>query len=96
VAPLDALVICANWIIHVCSFARAAAHCPFQFSLLSTITPRNLAVSADEMRWFPSVRVRRGIGMRFLGLRGCGAVFLVISNSWNYVLQYTVNISPIQ
>jgi hypothetical protein len=48
-APLDAHAILSNWINHPCFFAKASVHCLFQLSLLSMVTPKNLAVSLDGM-----------------------------------------------
>jgi hypothetical protein len=48
--PQDVQDSLPNWISQSCPFVITAAHCTFQFNLLSTITPRNLAVSFDGMR----------------------------------------------
>ncbi|KAF8231007.1 hypothetical protein L208DRAFT_1472501 [Tricholoma matsutake] len=82
--PWDVWDSLPNWTSQSCPFAIAAAHCDFQFSLLSTITPRNLAVSFDSMHWFLSTRAHLGIGIHFWGFSGCGASFFVISSSWNF------------
>jgi hypothetical protein len=84
VTPHDALVILLNCRIQSWPFIRAAAHCPFQFILLLTMMPRNLAVSFDSMWKLFSVSVCLGTWMRFLGLRVCGIVFLDMSSSWNF------------
>jgi hypothetical protein len=67
VTPHEAWVSLPNCIVYSCPLARAAAHCAFQLSLLSTITPRNLAVSFDGMCWSPSTS---WYGYAFLGVEG--------------------------
>ena len=82
--PRDARASRPNCISQSCPFAIAAAHCPFQFSLLSTMTPRNFAVSFEGMHWFPSIRVCLGVGILLLGFSGCGMSLCVMSRSWNF------------
>ena len=82
----DAHVILANWIIQLCPFARAAAPCAFQLSLLLTIFPRNFAVSTGGMQWLPSMSALHGSGILFLGLRVCGIIFLDMLSSWNFLI----------
>ena len=53
--PHDECAILPNWISQSWPLASATAHCPFQFSLLSTITPRNFTISFDGIRWLPSI-----------------------------------------
>ena len=65
-------------------FASAAALWAFQLSLLSMMTPKNLAVSFDSIRWLPSLRACRRIGILFLWRKGCGLVLLVKSSNWNF------------
>jgi hypothetical protein len=82
--PWDVWASLPNWISLSCPFARAAAHCPFQFSWLSTITPRNLAVSFDGIHSFPSISAHLGIGILFLGFKGCVTNIFMMSSSWNF------------
>jgi hypothetical protein len=82
--PLDTRAILLTCITHSCPFARADAHCPFQLSLLSMMTPRNLVVSFDGMCWFLRTSVLRGIGIFFLGFIGFGTSLFVMSRSWNF------------
>ena len=84
--PCDARASLLNWISQSCPLASAAAHCPFQFSLLSMTTPRNLAVSFDGMRWLPNTRAQRGICTLLFGFIWCGTSFLEISRSWNFLI----------
>jgi hypothetical protein len=70
--------------LHSCPFARVDAHCPFQFSLLSTMTPRNLAISFDGIHWFPSISALHGIGIFFLRFTGFCMSFLVTLGGWNF------------
>jgi len=53
--PCDECAILPNWISQSWPLASAAVPCPFQFSLLSTMTPRNFTVSFDGIRWLPSI-----------------------------------------
>ena len=59
----DVFASLLNWISQSCPFASATAQWPFQLSLLSTITPRNLAVSFDGICWLPRISVFLGIGI---------------------------------
>jgi hypothetical protein len=65
-------------------FARAAAHCLFQFILLLTMTSRNLAISFNSMQKLFSISARLGNGIHFLGLRVCGVVLLDMLSSWSF------------
>jgi hypothetical protein len=84
ITPCDALAILPNCRIQSWPFARAAAHCPFQFILLSMMMPRNLAVFFDGIWKLFSVSARLGTWMHFLRLRVCGIVFLDMLSSWNF------------
>lgn len=82
--PLVVRVILLNCMIQSCPLASAVAHCAFQLSFLSMVTPRNLAVSFEGMRWLPRINALRGVGIFFLGLTGLGTSFVVMSGSWNF------------
>ena len=64
--------------------ARAVAPWLFQLSLLSSITPRNFAVSFDGMWWSPIFRAVQGDGTLLFLMNGCGTVSLVKLSSWNF------------
>jgi len=82
--PWDTHASLLNCIIQSCPLAREAMHCPFQFNLLSTITPKNLAVSFDGMHCSPRMSAHHGIGTFFLGFNWCRMSFLEMSSSWNF------------
>ena len=50
--------------------ARAVVPWAFQVSLLSTMTPRNLAMSFDGIRWLPSMSACHRVGTFFLRRKG--------------------------
>ena len=74
--PCEVFASLLNWMSQSCPFASAAAHWPFQLSLLSTTIPRNLAVSFDGIRWFLRWSSLLGMGILFLGMNWCGISFL--------------------
>ena len=84
--PWVVLVILPNCINNICPLAKAAATWSFQFSLLSTITPRNFADSFDGILWFPRTSAWHVIGFLSLGLRGFGTDFLLRSSNWNLLM----------
>ena len=73
-----------NWINQSCPFASAAAHWPFQLSLLSTMMPRNLAISFEGILWLLRMSALLGMGTLLLGLSWCGISFLDRLSSWNF------------
>lgn len=85
VTPFDAHTSHPNCIIQSWPLAIAVVHWPFQVSLLSMITPRNLAVSAELMQCCPKIRSLCGIGIHFLRLNVCGIVCLDMLMSWNFL-----------
>ena len=66
--------------------ARAAAAWAFQVSLLSMITPKNLAVSLDGICWLPRKRVCHRVGILFFTRKGWGVSFFVRLSSWNFLM----------
>ena len=82
--PQDNWASCLNWISQSYPFTIAATHCPFQFNLLSTMMPRNFAISFQGMHWLPSTKAHLGIGILFLGFSWCGVSLCVMSRSWNF------------
>ena len=82
--PCEVFASLLNWINQSCPFASAAAHWPFQLSLLSTTTPRNLAISFEGILWLPRMSALLGMGTLLLGLSWCGISFLDRSSSWNF------------
>ena len=84
--PCDAQAILLNWMSQSCPLARVVVHWAFQFSLLSTITPRNCAMSFDCMCWLPRVSGCHSNGILSFGLTGFGTCFFATLSSWNFLI----------
>ena len=84
--PFVVIAILLNLDSQSCPLASAEAAWAFQVSLLSTITPRNLAVTFEGICWLPRTRVCHGMGILFFNRKGWGVSFLVRLSNWNLLM----------